>query len=306
MWVSARSSRRAGFADFACTWSFGSVCSHCFGRAASWCLRALGGVSGRRFGVAGSSRSQRSGNRFPFALVHSAAVASAAARLRHGVASAAMWSDAVNWRLRPAVWTPGASALGSLLGDRVVDRVPERHNDSRVQGFGTAPTASAASAAEVGTRHPRVAGWPGLLGQGVGFFRAMRRFRLWSGLRLCPRSGSGHRFGGGQGGCTAATHHACHGLGRGRQCSQALAGGDGGSLERTLRRARDRGHGTSGNRKRAKAAVMRYGCRRGVFVEGYDLRCGDASRCDQALDSSSVGFTGGGNAVNPMTGTRLQ
>lgn len=48
-----------------------------------------------------------------------------------------------------------------------------------------------------------------------------------------------------------------------------------------LRSARERGDGTSGNRRRAKAAVMRYGCWRGEFVEGYEPRCGEASRQDQ-------------------------
>jgi hypothetical protein len=217
-----------------------------------------------------------------------------------------MWSDAVSWRLRPTVWTPGVSALGSLHGDRVVDRVPERFNNSRGAWLRHGTNGFGGFGGQVGTRHLRVAGWPGSLGQGMWFLSGDEEVQALSGPRLHPRSGSGHRFGGGQGGCTAATHHAGHGFGRGRQCSQAFAGEGGEALERALRRARDGGHGTSGNRKRAKAAVMRYGCRRGEFVEGYDLRCGDASRCDQALDSSRVGFTGGGNAVNPMTGTRLQ
>lgn len=42
--------------------------------------------------------------------------------------------------------------------------------------------------------------------------------------------------------------------------SQASVGGGGEAFKRMLRQAWESGDGTSGNRKRAKAAAMRYGC----------------------------------------------
>jgi len=55
--------------------------------------------------------------------------------------------------------------------------------------------------------------------------------------------------------------------------------------------------GTSGNGKKARAAVMRYGYRQGEFFEGYS-RCGKGTRCP----GSSRRFSAG-NTANPMAGT---
>jgi len=104
-------------------------------------------------------------------------------------------------------------------------------------------------------------------------------------------------------------------VGFGRWCRRSPA-----SVGASVGRARPSGlahtGGTCGNRKKATAAVMRYGCWRGEFVEGYEPRCGEAySRCQRTGSGRlalarggrpGIRYGEGGNAMNPRVGTRMQ
>jgi hypothetical protein len=60
----------------------------------------------------------------------------------------------------------------------------------------------------------------------------------------------------------------------------------------------------SGNGKKATAAVMRYGCRRGEPFEGYEPRRGERIRCLASFGSPR--WSDSRNAANPRTGSGMQ
>lgn len=115
-------------------------------------------------------------------------------------------------------------------------------------------------------------------------------------------SGQRHRFGGGTDGCSrgdppatlvSAGGAAVTGLGRGVWwvARSVLFGARG-----------TRGE-SSGNRRRATAAVMRYGCRRGKSSEGVNRVAGNDSTdlCPLPLGADGTGPRTSGNAANPRS-----
>jgi hypothetical protein len=119
-------------------------------------------------------------------------------------------------------------------------------------GFGRGDPARGAFGRRVG---------PSLLGQGsCGSFQAARRLGLGPGGGWPGAAVRSHRFGGDG---TAVpwwlTTRAPASVRAGSARRLRPVGAEG-RPKRSLRRARERGYGTSGNRRRATAAVMRYGC----------------------------------------------